>query len=63
MVLDARAVPVSERARAAVLACASVDTLCLWMGRAATATSGDELVASGAPADLPKRTKRTKRAP
>ena len=63
MVLDARAVPVSERARAAVLACASVDTLCLWMGRAATATSGDELVASGAPADLPKRTKRAKRAP
>jgi hypothetical protein len=44
MVLDARAVAVSERARAAILACGDVEVLRQWMAGAATATSGDALV-------------------
>jgi hypothetical protein len=58
MVLDARAVPVSERARAAVLACTSVDALRQWMARAAEATSGDDLVGLSAPVERPKRAKK-----
>ncbi len=56
MVLDARGVPVSERARAAVLACASEDTLRAWMTRAASVASGDALLDAMA-------TRRAKRSP
>ncbi|MFO0609292.1 MAG: Uma2 family endonuclease [Polyangiales bacterium] len=44
LVLEARAVPVSARARDTILACRDEATLRAWLGRAATAPSGDALV-------------------
>ena len=44
-VLDARAITVSAEQKARILACANLDVLDRWIGKAVTATSADELFA------------------
>jgi hypothetical protein len=43
MVLDARGVDVPPITRASILSCTDLDQLASWIGRAATATSIDDL--------------------